>query len=602
MDFPGVAQGFQSHFGGFRDAFIVKLNATGSALLYSTYFGGIANEFGQSISLDSAGTIFVSGLVSGNPMTGFPLVDPLQSSPGSVRDAFLLRMSTDDNRLLLSSFIGGAGDEEEWTAVAHDGDGNVYVTGETTSLNFPIVNPVQPANAGLTDAYLLKISFPPVNQPPVANAGGPYSVGEGFSITLTASGSDPDGDPLTYSWDLDNNGSFETAGQSPTFSAVGRDGPTSQDVVLRVCDNKAACATSTTIVDITNVSPTANNDSATTNEDTSIIINVVANDTDVAGDPLIVTGVVSSSANGGTIVINGDNTVTYTPALNFFGTDTFTYTINDGDGGTATAIVTIDVNAVNDAPVSNVPGPQSTSPNSMLIFSIINGNPMSIADVDAGSAAVQVTLTTTNGTLTLGATTGLTFITGDGTADSTMTFAGSIAAINAAIDGLRYDPAAGFTGVASISITTNDLGNSGAGGPLSDTDTVLVTVSTSALVDLMLTASAMPNPILEGTSLTYTLSMANIGAFTATGITLSNDLPNSVTFISATSSQGVGCTRVGNTITCRLGALVSGASATVTIVVTPTQRGVTVNRASVAANERDSDPVNNRTVTQSRVN
>ena len=59
--------------------------------------------------------------------------------------------------------------------------------------------------------------------PPTVDAGGPYSVNEGGSVTLTATGSDPNGDSLTYAWDLDNNGSFETPGQSVNFA--GLDGP-----------------------------------------------------------------------------------------------------------------------------------------------------------------------------------------------------------------------------------------------------------------------------------------------------------------------------------------------------------------------------------------
>jgi len=95
------------------------------------------------------------------------------------------------------------------------------------------------------------------NRPPTASAGGPYSVPEGGSVTLAGTGSDPDGDPLTYAWDLDNNGSFETAGQNPAFSAAGRDGPGNQTVVLQVCDSRSVCSTASATLDIANVPPTA---------------------------------------------------------------------------------------------------------------------------------------------------------------------------------------------------------------------------------------------------------------------------------------------------------------------------------------------------------
>ena len=102
---------------------------------------------------------------------------------------------------------------------------------------------------------------------------------------------------------------------------------------------------------------------------------------------------------------------------------------------------------------------------------------LSIGDVDAGNNPVKVTLTATNGVLTLGGTAGLTFSAGDGTADGTMTFQGSIATINTALEGLRFTPPANFNGAAGLAITTNDLGNTGAGGPQSDSDTVAITVT-----------------------------------------------------------------------------------------------------------------------------
>src|SRR5207249_10710536 len=98
--------------------------------------------------------------------------------------------------------------------------------------------------------------------------------------------------------------------------------------------------------------------------------------------------------------------------------------------------MTIDVSAVNDAPVNTVPVTQSTNEDTALVFSSGNNNGISIADVDAGTASVQVSLSVMSGTLTLSGTSGLTFTTGDGTADSSMTFTGTIANINMALNGL----------------------------------------------------------------------------------------------------------------------------------------------------------------------
>ncbi len=174
------------------------------------------------------------------------------------------------------------------------------------------------------------------------------------------------------------------------------------------------------------------------------------------------------------VTVNGDLTVE--PDETFFVnvTNVIGAYLNDGQGlGT---ITNEDV-APNTAPVNTVPGAQTTNENTALVFSSGNGNAISISDADAGTAQVRVTLAATNGTLTLAGTIGLAFSTGDGTADATMTFTGTISNINAALNGLSYTPTLGFDGPATLQIVTNDLGNTGSGGPLSDNDTVNITVA-----------------------------------------------------------------------------------------------------------------------------
>ncbi|OQY43343.1 MAG: hypothetical protein B6247_31860 [Candidatus Parabeggiatoa sp. nov. 2] len=156
---------------------------------------------------------------------------------------------------------------------------------------------------------------------------------------------------------------------------------------------------------------------------------------------------------------------------------------NAGSGGpqSDSDTVSISVNAVsptlNDAPVNTVPGPQNVHQDTALTLSTANGNRISIHDVDAGANAVAVTLTATNGTLTLSGTTGLTFSSGDGTADASMAFTGTLVNINTALDGLEFSPTAGYSGSASVQIVTDDQGNTGSGGPQSDSDTVSITVN-----------------------------------------------------------------------------------------------------------------------------
>src|SRR5262249_20075237 len=141
--------------------------------------------------------------------------------------------------------------------------------------------------------------------------------------------------------------------------------------------------------------------------------------------------------------------------------------------------VNLQFNPVDDPPVNTVPGGQSTPQDTALFFNSPNGNRISIADVDAGSSPVKVTLSVTNGTLTLSGTAGLTFSTGNGTANPTMTFTGTVSDINTALDDMKFTPTPGYTGPATLTILTDDQGNTGIVlGPTSATDTVSLTVTT----------------------------------------------------------------------------------------------------------------------------
>lgn len=132
----------------------------------------------------------------------------------------------------------------------------------------------------------------------------------------------------------------------------------------------------------------------------------------------------------------------------------------------------------NVAPVNSVPGPAITEEDTPIMFSSIDGTMFTVSDQDAGPADVEVSLSVTSGTgiLLMGSTNGITF-TGGGDGSAAMTFTGPIAYLNAGLDGLLFIPAQDFTGPTSLTITTNDLGHTGGGGPLSDEDVVTITVA-----------------------------------------------------------------------------------------------------------------------------
>jgi VCBS repeat-containing protein len=154
---------------------------------------------------------------------------------------------------------------------------------------------------------------------------------------------------------------------------------------------------------------------------------------------------------------------------------TVSFTASDAVLTSSPATRAVSVTAVNDAPTNTVPIAQTTFQNTPAVFSTGNGNAISVTDPDA--ATVQVQLLSTSGTSTLSGTTGLTFTTGDGTADANMSFTGAITAINTALAGLRFAPQANFTGTATLQILTSDLGSSGSGGVLTDNDTLNINVT-----------------------------------------------------------------------------------------------------------------------------
>ena len=252
----------------------------------------------------------------------------------------------------------------------------------------------------------------------------------------------------------------------------------SSSVVTETDETNNNCADSVTVV---NSAPVAVNDSATTAEDTAVAIDAAANDTDVDGtSPTVKPGSISSPAHGtATLITVGPDAgkILYTPALNYNGSDSFTYVATDGSLDSAPATVSITVSAVNDPPVNTVPGAQTTAEDTSLVFSSGNLNQVSVSDVDmVGSSIIQVSLGVTHGTLTLGSIVGLTFTTG-ANGSSSMVFHGSLTNVNAALAGLAYAPAADFNGGALLTITSDDLGNFGSGGALTDTDTVAITVT-----------------------------------------------------------------------------------------------------------------------------
>lgn len=171
-DFPTM-NALQSAYGGsYADAFVSKINSTGTAFVYSTYLGGIGPDFGYGIALDSGGNAYVTGATGS---TNFPI------TPGAFQtvcnggsdcavnlDAFVTKISSAGTELGYSTYLGGSGFEgyyPDYTQIGYsvggiavDAAGSAYVTGLTASGNFPLENPFQKTNNGFVNVFVSKVN------------------------------------------------------------------------------------------------------------------------------------------------------------------------------------------------------------------------------------------------------------------------------------------------------------------------------------------------------------------------------------------------------------------------------------------------------------
>ncbi len=149
------AQPLQADFGGGQaDVFITKFNPAGSALIYSTYFGGSGMDRGNGLALDASDNVYITGDTSSSNL---PKVNPARPDYGTNGDGFVARLEASGSTLGYSTYLGGSG-EDSAQAISADGAGNAYVTGETSSGNFPAVNALQASKGSGSDAFVTKLA------------------------------------------------------------------------------------------------------------------------------------------------------------------------------------------------------------------------------------------------------------------------------------------------------------------------------------------------------------------------------------------------------------------------------------------------------------
>jgi uncharacterized repeat protein (TIGR01451 family) len=186
-NFP-VLNPAQPASGGNFDAFIAKVSNAG-AKVYATYLGGSGDDRGTGIAVNSSGSAYVTGFTSS---TNFPTVSPLQIANGGGADAFVAKLNSAGSAFLYSTYLGGSANESTASTVtstnpiALDASSNAYVTGYTSSTNFPTAAPLQAANAGGQDAFIAKIGDPaPAADYSISATPGSHSISPGNSADYT---------------------------------------------------------------------------------------------------------------------------------------------------------------------------------------------------------------------------------------------------------------------------------------------------------------------------------------------------------------------------------------------------------------------------------
>ncbi|WP_218510279.1 DUF4347 domain-containing protein [Variovorax sp. dw_308] len=260
-----------------------------------------------------------------------------------------------------------------------------------------------------------------------------YTTPGGFTITRNGGGAMPQADLDTLVRGIayrDTLGHVTTGNRTLIFDVVDSTGLVSPAAVATIA------------VTSNNTAPVAVDDTFSTNEDTSLALPLVANDTDANNDPLSVYSVNGVTLSGGVqavivphgvVLVAANGTLSFQPTADYNGPVTFDYVVQDGFGGQDTGTVNITVIPVNDAPVNHVPGTQTVDEDTSLAFT--GAQLISVNDVDGNLATTR--LTVNSGTLTVSLAGGATVSAGaNGT--QALTLSGTQAQINAALATLGY--------------------------------------------------------------------------------------------------------------------------------------------------------------------
>jgi uncharacterized repeat protein (TIGR01451 family) len=613
----------------FRDAFVTKLNATGTALVYSTYLGGGGTDIGRAIAVDTSGNVYIAGLTES---TGFPTTSAFQASHGGSFDAFVTKLNTAGSALVYSTFLGGSSDESA-LAIALDSAGNAYLVGYTYSANFPVANAFQPVLIGgrqdfggedllFADAFITKLSADGAAVVYSSFVGGSgYEVANGVAL-------DSSGSAYVAGSTFSPNLSMANALQSALVGRISdafvlKIAPTglSSDLALTVSGPSGPVAAGgdlTYSLQITNNGPDAAPGVAIV-QSRPLGLDPVWNETTFGAD--FVSAMPSQGACQGDQI--DTNPLFPDPQKNV------SVTCELGtlaSGATANALVVFKAIILGDVTSdfslrATSPDPDPANNSAALTTTVIPGpgdlsvtvslSPFTLEPITL-NGFVTYDLRVTNHGPSIPTGIQLTNTLPQGVAFVSVTpnwfldiCAASGNVVNCTLDNL---PVGGSTDVqivgratalGPIISTASVTANEGDPDSTNNTASVATIVVESDLrVEEVYISDGPLNPrwtqVDAGTVFSYFVAFRNPGTLTRTGVTLTDTLPTGVILVSAISpTNNTPCSHAAGAVTCTYGSLAPYYGVIQEIVVRAGSAGTITNTASVASNEADAFPSNN---------